>query len=139
MSRSFHGMSGRLALFAGAAFVALATVAMPSPARAWWRGGVVIGLPVFVGPPAVVVQQPPVVYAPGPPVIYAPPQAQGQWQGQGQGQWQGQGSPPGGYSSAQAPSCYAGPYVCPMAQAAPAGSSCACNDNNGQLAYGQVH
>jgi hypothetical protein len=54
-----------------AAVLGLAAVgiaAMPHDAKAWWRGGVGIGVWV----PPVIVAPPPVVYAP-PPVAYAPP------------------------------------------------------------------
>jgi hypothetical protein len=56
-----------------AAVLGLAVVgiaAMPHDAKAWWRGGVVIGVWV----PPVIIAPPPVVYAP-PPVAYASPPA----------------------------------------------------------------
>ena len=44
--------------------------AVPHEAKAWWRGGVGVGIWV----PPVVVAPPPVYYAP-PPVAYVPPPA----------------------------------------------------------------
>jgi hypothetical protein len=57
---------------AGVALTALASLAAPTPAHAWWRGG---GFGVVIGLPPVVVAPPPVVYAPPPPAYYAPPVA----------------------------------------------------------------
>jgi len=64
-----------------AAVFGLAAIGMavaPYQAKAWWHGGVGVGIyvpPVVVGPP--VVYPPPPVYAPPvyapPPVVYAPP------------------------------------------------------------------
>ena len=57
-------------LLATAVALTLGSVALPSEANAWWRGGVVVGVvppPVYFGPP---------VFYP-PPVVYAPPGAPG--------------------------------------------------------------
>ncbi len=65
----------RLGTVCAVATLAVAgTAAMPHEAKAWWRGGVGIGIwvpPVVVAPP-IYAPPPPVVYAP-PPVAYAPP------------------------------------------------------------------
>ena len=52
-----------------------AVVLAPSPAKAWWAGGVRFGvvLPPIVVVPAPVYAPPPVAYYPPPPVYYAPP------------------------------------------------------------------
>jgi hypothetical protein len=107
--------------------LALGSVALASPAHAWWRGGVVVGVappPFYFGPP-VYYPPPPVVYAP-PPVVYAPP-------GPAYGA-PGVYSPPPGFAQ----SCYAGPYMCPLTQSFPAGSACSCPDNYGRRVYGQA-
>jgi hypothetical protein len=88
----------------------------PTQAKAWWRGGVFIGLPpVFVAPPYYY----PPVYAP-PPVVYAPPPVQ--------------------YTPApqSALRCYAGGYVCPLQYAQPPGAACSCYGNGGQPVPGRV-
>src|SRR5579862_2518669 len=86
---------------AGLAALAFAAAA-PTPAKAWWRGGVYFGIapaPYYYGPPVVYppIAYPPLAYA-APPVIYAPPGTY-------------PGSPP---LAGQA--CYAGAYVCPLQQ-----------------------
>jgi hypothetical protein len=64
-----------------------AVVLAPSPAKAWWAGGVRFGvvLPPVVVAPAPVYVAPPVAYYPPPPVYYAPPPhavwVPGHWQG----------------------------------------------------------
>ncbi|MBV9783230.1 MAG: hypothetical protein JO264_05370 [Acidisphaera sp.] len=111
----------RLRSLLGAASLgaALLPIALPSPAHAWWRGGVWIGVPfpgVVIAPP---VYAPP-VYAP-PPVVYAPQQ---EYYGQDQG-----------YAPA-APSgatCYAGQYVCPLQRPVPSGTTCSCPGNAGRV------
>jgi hypothetical protein len=113
-------------LSAAVVAVVVGSVALPSAANAWWRGGFVVGIappPVYFGPP--VVYPPPVVYAP-PPVVYAPPGASY--------------VPPPAYAPQGAPSttCYAGPYVCPLPQPFAPGSTCSCPDNYGRRAYGQA-
>jgi hypothetical protein len=104
-----------------AAAIALATlsaVLAPTPAQAWWRGGVWVGVapPLYYAPPYY---PPPVYYAPPPPVVYTPPGFYGSQQPQ--------------YSQ----SCYAGPYTCPLQPPAPAGSACSCPSNQGR-AYGRA-
>ena len=67
--------------------VGAAAVLAPSPAKAWWAGGVRLGvvLPPVVVAPAPVYVAPPVAYYPPPPVYYAPPPravwVPGHWQG----------------------------------------------------------
>lgn len=61
---------------AALAVAGFAVAAMPSPANAWWRGGIAIGLPpIYLAPPVYVapapVYAPASVYPPGP-VYYAP-------------------------------------------------------------------
>jgi hypothetical protein len=112
------------------AAAAIGVTVLPTPAHAWWRGGVVIGVaPIvpFYAPPVYV--PPPVYYAP-PPAYYAPPPAFS-------------AVPPGFNNggeptAAGGPSCYAGPYVCPTERAIPVGGACSCPGNNGRVA-GSVH
>jgi hypothetical protein len=106
----------------------LASLAQIAPAQAWWRGGgffVGIPGPVVVGPP--VVYAPPPVYYPPPPVYYAPPP--------------GYPAPvyaaPRSYAATPGRTCYAGSYVCPLAEAYPPGSTCSCPTGRGP-AYGQA-
>lgn len=104
---------------AALAFLALTGTVAPTPAHAWWRGGVVVGIappPLYFGPP--VYAPPPVYYAP-PPVVYAPPPFYV--------------APPSRYSQ----TCYAGPYTCPLQPPGPAGSPCSCPANQGR-AYGRA-
>ncbi len=63
-------------------------------------------------PPPVYYAPPPVVYA-APPVYYEAP------------------------AQAASGSCYAGPYVCPLSFAVPAGAQCACPGHNGAV-YGRA-
>ncbi|MBN9510293.1 MAG: hypothetical protein J0I21_14410 [Alphaproteobacteria bacterium] len=92
------------------AMAALAALALPSPAHAWWRGGVWIGFPpiapYYYYPPPVVYAPPPAVYVP-PPAAYAPPSA--------------------------GVSCYAGAYICPLDAPAPIGGACSCPTNTGRI------
>lgn len=94
---------------------AVATVAMPAPAQAWWRGGGIgfgfIAPPVYIAPPAYYAP-PPVYYAP--PAYYAPAPV----------------AAPARFST----SCEAGPYICPMEVATPAGAPCTCPGNYGRIA-----
>jgi hypothetical protein len=108
------------------AVAALAALA-PKPAAAWWRGGVVIGLPpVFVGPP-VVVAPPPVVYAPpGDPSAAYPPAA-----------YPAAAAPPG-YAAGPGRTCAAVAYICPLDAPRPVGSPCSCPTNSGGRAGGLV-
>lgn len=105
-------------LLAGAAAVLL----HPIPARAWWQGGVWVGVtpPVVVGPP--------VIYAP-PPVYYYPPPYYA--------------PPPAAYPQSPPPpsngTCYAGAYVCPLDQPPAPNGACSCpTDNGGGRAWGHV-
>lgn len=68
--------------------VGSAVVLAPSPAKAWWAGGVRFGvvLPPVVVAPAPVYVPPPVAYYPAPPVYYAPPAPHPVWV---PGHWQG--------------------------------------------------
>ncbi|MBV9813145.1 MAG: hypothetical protein JO326_10345, partial [Acetobacteraceae bacterium] len=89
------------------------TALAPPLAQAWWRGGVVIGVPFpypYVYPPPVVVAPPPVVYAPPPPVVYDPNQPA---------------------VASRAASCAAGAYICPLGGPVPPGAPCSCPTNNG--------
>jgi hypothetical protein len=64
----------RLTSVAVAGMAALGIAAMPHEAKAWWRGGIGVGIwvpPVIVAPPAV--YPPPVAYYPPPPYEYGPP------------------------------------------------------------------
>jgi hypothetical protein len=104
---------------AAVALSALSAIVGPSPAQAWWRGGVWVGVapPLYYAPPYY---PPPVYYAPPPPpVVYTPPGFYGSQQPQ--------------YGQ----SCYAGPYTCPLQPPAPAGSGCSCPANQGR-AYGRA-
>ncbi len=107
----------RLAVVA-LAFAALSGVVSPSPAQAWWRGGVWVGVapPLYFGPP--IYAPPPVYYAP-PPVVYAPQPFYV--------------APPPRYAA----TCYAGPYSCPLQPPGPSGSACSCPANQGR-AYGRA-
>jgi hypothetical protein len=92
-----------------AAGLALAAVAAPSAAHAWWRGGIYFGFP-----PVVVAPYPYYYPAPYyPPVYYPPPPESAQPAGQ---------------------ACYAGPYVCPLEGPVAAGAPCSCPTNNGRAA-----
>ncbi|HEX3348694.1 MAG TPA: hypothetical protein VHS58_11400 [Acetobacteraceae bacterium] len=98
----------------GAALLGAALFA-PHAANAWWRGGLVVGIPFpypYFGPPAVV--YPPPVYAP-PPIVYDPNQS---------------------VAAARAISCDAGPYVCPLDGSVAPGSPCSCPTNRGGHATG---
>ena len=108
-----HSMTA--ALLAG---LALAALAVPTPAQAWWRGGVFFGFPPVVPyyyPPPPVVYPPPVIYAP-PPAAY-PPYA-----------------PPPPPPQQAGPACHAGAYVCPLETPAAAGAPCTCPTNTGRIA-----
>jgi hypothetical protein len=111
----------RPAMLAAVACAVLASMAATTPAAAWWRGGVWIGVPpIVVGPPAY---YPPPVYYPPPPAYYAPP-------------------PPAAYapqpSQSAGQSCNAGPYVCPMDHPVASGSSCYCLGNNRTQVWGRA-
>jgi len=107
------------------AAVATAALAMPSPARAWWRGGVFFAfppvLPFYYAPPPVV-YGPPAVYG-APPPGYPPPSYYPQ-----------QGYPQQGYPQQAGPACHAGAYVCPLEAPAAIGAPCTCPTNTGRVA-----
>lgn len=105
----------RIALLAAAG--AAGILAAPQ-AHAWVRFGV--GVFPFAYAPYPYYAPPPVYYAP-PPVIYAPPPSYAP-------------APP----ASSGPACYAGPYVCPLAQALPSGYSCSCPSNDGGRVSGRA-
>ena len=137
-----HPFLRRRFLAAALAAASVASLTLPSPAQAWWRGGVFIGLPpVIVGPP-VIYAPPPVYYGP-PPFYYAPPP------GYVAPGYATPGFPPSGYpaprsqapqafSAAPGSTCYAGAYTCPLGQGYPPGSTCACPTGHSQNAYGHA-
>jgi hypothetical protein len=124
-----------------------------------------LGLPLYVGPPPIVVP-PPYYYAPyyaAPPTVYTPPgyaPPAGQPQslapqqsypqnnypsGQNYTPSQGYATPPGGYtpSIGMAPAggsqaCRAGAYVCPLVEDTPPGGECACPGHDGQRIRGRA-
>ena len=127
---------------------ALAAFALAQPARAWWRGGVWIGVSpgVVVGPPlAYAPPYPypyPYPYAYPPPAYGQPPADYSQAPPQGS---QG-GPPPADYSQSPPPPayqngapsgsqrpvayagmCYAGVYTCAAAPYTQVGATCACS------------
>jgi hypothetical protein len=102
----------RSAILAAAALGAVAVTA-PSPALAWYHGGVFVGIspfPVFVGPP--VVYAPPAYYPYPPPVAYTPV--------------------PAGRS------CYTATFACPIAPSIAPGAPCSCPTAGGGLAGGRA-
>ncbi len=138
------------------------SVALASPANAWWRGGFFIGVPgpFVVAPP---LYAPPPVYATPP--VYAPPPAYAQPGEQPPGGYQespdqyaqpqggypeypGEQEPSAGYPAAPeqygqssgetAQSCFAGRYVCPLEHALPVGGKCWCPGNRGARQWGQA-
>ena len=107
-------------LAAGAALAGAAL--LPSPARAWFVGGIGFGVPVFVVPP-------PVVYAP-PPVVYLPPPY-----------------PPAAYPMPVQPpateavagtTCNTGRYICPLPAIAVVGTRCSCPTETGARVFGTI-
>ena len=119
------------------AAVTVGAAMVPTPASAWYRRGygyhggyggggfgfgfgtgAVLGFGLGALAPRPY-YPPPVYYAP-PPVVYAPPPV---------------------YYEAPAQvsngSCYAGPYVCPLNVAVPAGAQCACPGHSG-VVYGRA-
>lgn len=118
----FRTAASRLARRAalGALACVVASTATVTPAAAWWRAGVWIGPPVFVGP--TVVYPPPYYYPPPPPVWYTPPPAVA--------------APPA--ASVYGQSCYAGPYVCPMDHPTVSGSACYCLSNERSRIWGRA-
>ncbi len=147
-------------MLAGVAAIAVAAMAVPAPAQAYWRhgwgggwggggwggggwgccGGVGIGLgfgfapPAYYGPPAYypppVYSAPPVYYAPPPPTYYYSQPAP-----EGADSSAGEAPPavaaPAPYGTQSGSLCYAGPYVCPLDRAQPAGSDCSCPGSAG--------
>jgi hypothetical protein len=108
---------------AGLALCAAMTGLAASPAQAWVRFGVGVGIP-FYGPgfyPAPYYYPPPVYYAP-PPVYYAPPQTYSPLPRAGAGQL-----------------CYASPYTCPMDRPVASGAGCYCLGNGGQRVWGRAN
>ena len=85
------------------AAVSLGVAALPGAAQARVFVGFGFGAPYYAPPP---VYAPPAYYYP-PPAYAPPPQPY---------------EPATGYGG----TCYAGPYVCRLAQAQPAGSECSC-------------
>ena len=123
-----------IALVAAAGVLTVSGVVVPTPALAWWRGGVWVGgpgyapyrpyyapRPYYYAPP-IIVAPPPPYYAP-PPVVYAAP------------------PPPPVYypPSAAARTCYAPALACPMEVARAPGSTCYCSEQSGDRSYGTAH
>jgi hypothetical protein len=122
--RSLPRAAGLIGVALAAA--ALAVVFLPTPAKAWFRGGVYVGVapppffyppPFYYGPP--VYYPPPPAYYGAPPLAYAAP-------------------PPPAATAPAAQSCYAGPLVCPMEHPSATGNTCWCTGSSGRV-YGQVH
>ncbi len=122
-----------LAALAGAALV-------PTTARAWWHGGVFIGLPpVVVGPPIApypYYYPPAYPYAPGyyPPVYYGyapPPAGTAAPAPQQRAPQMSQANTPYGST------CYAGVYTCAAVPQSHVGSGCTC-PGIGAPSYGSV-
>ena len=127
----------RLALCAALAGAAL----IPTTAKAWWHGGVFIGVPpIVVGPPLAAYPYPPgyyyppaYPYAPGyypPGYTYAPP-ATGTAAPQAAAPQVSQANTPYGST------CYAGVYTCGAAPQSHVGSGCVC-PGIGAPSYGSV-
>lgn len=144
MTHHLPRLATRLAVIAALAGAAL----IPTTADAWWRGGVVIGLPpVVVGPPVVgypyPYYAPPYYYGPGYGYYYGPygypapppgtPQAQN-------GQASAQQSTPQASADNRpyGATCYAGVYTCSALPQSRVGSGCAC-PGLGAPSYGTVH
>ncbi len=127
------------AALAGLIFATLA----PAPAKAWFRGGVFIGVPpIVVGPPVVPYPAPyyypPAYYGPGPYAV-APPAAGYAPAPQSSDQPPAQ-SPAPQLSQADTPygsTCYAGFYVCRAPAQTHVGTGCSC-PGLGAPSYGVV-
>ncbi|MEJ0048341.1 MAG: hypothetical protein WDN04_21105 [Rhodospirillales bacterium] len=127
MSRADAPPRWRVAALAGLGLLIAATAI--TPASAWWRGGVWIGVPPIVVGPAY--YPPPYYYPPAyypPPVYYPPPAGYPQPAPQASGTAQAQPQHP---AQSQAPvvygsMCYAGVYSCPAAAKSPVGGVCSC-------------
>jgi uncharacterized membrane protein len=98
----------------GIALAMAGTLFFPGSAQAWWRHGPHWGGGIYIGPP---------VYVPPPPVYYPPPAYY---------------APPTYYGPAATGGCYAGPYVCPLQGATPAGAPCSCPTNEGGRVAGRA-
>ena len=96
-----------------AAAVTLSMLAISGPARAWWRGGFVVGVA-----PVPLYLTPPVVYAPPP--VFAPP-----------------APPTASVPAGQGYHCSAGFYQCYLPGLQPIGSTCTC-PGLGAPSYGAV-
>lgn len=120
------------------AVAALGLAAAGQPARAWWHGGVWVGVggPLVVAPPVAYAPPPPPGYYPYypyyPPYAYAPPPAPSAVpQPTPQPAPQSQAQTPVAYAAM----CYAGVYTCAAAPGTPVGATCAC-DGIGAPSYG---
>jgi hypothetical protein len=121
-------MVSRTTRWLAAAAIASAAL-MPAAAKAWWRGGVFIGLPpVVVGPPAYYYPPPAYYYPPG---YYAPPPAYTPIPQTGQKGTPTQANVPYGNT------CYAGFYVCTAPASTHVGTGCSC-PGLGAPSYGTV-
>jgi hypothetical protein len=126
----------RLALCAALAGAAL----IPSSAKAWWHGGVFIGVPPIVVAPPVAYPYPyyyppAYPYAPGyypPGYQYAPPSGSAAPQSTPQAQ-----SPQMSQATPYGATCYAGIYTCGAAPRSHVGSVCSC-PGIGAPSYGSV-
>jgi hypothetical protein len=130
-----HHLS-RIALCAALAGAAL----IPTTAKAWWHGGVFIGLPpVVVGPPVVAYPYPPGYYYPYAPGYYPPGYAYAPPPGPTATQSAPQSAAPQ-MSQANTPygsRCYAGVYTCAAAPQSHVGTVCSC-PGIGAPSYGSV-
>jgi hypothetical protein len=124
--------------------IGMCGVLASSPASAWWRGGVWIGLPPIVIAPGAPYYGPayyPPPYYPYPPGYYYPPPAAYPATpvppAQGQAQAQAQPARPQGpvtYGTI----CHAGVYSCAAPNATPVGQGCVC-PGLGAPSYGVVN
>jgi hypothetical protein len=106
-----------------------AALATATPAHAWWRGGVFIGVPpVVIGAPAY---YPPAYYPYYPPAYYYPPAPPPNATPVPQPQAQ---HGPVAYGT----TCYAGVYVCPAPTQTQVGGGCTC-PGLGAPSYGVVN
>ncbi|MBW4022817.1 MAG: hypothetical protein HIU92_06685 [Proteobacteria bacterium] len=128
-----------IAVVAGTAGLAAGGLIAPTPALAWWRGGVWVApgypyarpyyapRPYYYAPPPIVVAPPPVYYAP-PPVVYAPPPPPPVYY-----------RPPGAGYPVPARNCYAPALTCPMEVARSPGTACYCSGAGGVRVWGTAH
>ncbi len=125
----------RSALFRATLLALAGATLLPAAARAYWRGGVWIGVPgIYVAPPLYVA--PPPVYV-APPVYMAPPYGPAPYAAAPYAPGPSYNAPPGG-PAGPAQACYAGPWVCPLDRPSAAGASCACAANGGRV-WGQAN